>query len=280
MARFYGIYIKGNPNEILDLTRLPNFERTSNYKSPKLYSLKDLLKLTTSYDNEMTFKLDLFYNNIISLDDITREIVIRSCGNTKEDKKMGKPKDIIYKSCIDLFKPAVLKEAYLSKTILPRDYKFLINLIKEFRPYNISYDTARHTSEIFVDEIKSILIYYNQSPDCDCTEQLKLSINNFINHEMYYVIGEESPNGYDRQAKYKYRTDNKTGKKSTNIQSMYKLVLFYIHNSNDTRFINNNINIQELNNINHTIEDEEKKHKTKLRKKIITNIEGQMKIGE
>ena len=37
MTRFYGIYLKGKPNEPLDLTKLTNFERTGNLKSPKLY---------------------------------------------------------------------------------------------------------------------------------------------------------------------------------------------------------------------------------------------------
>ena len=55
MSRFYGIYLKGKPNEPLDLTKLTNFERTGNLKSPKLYTLKELIKLTTKYDSELDF---------------------------------------------------------------------------------------------------------------------------------------------------------------------------------------------------------------------------------
>ena len=45
MSRFYGIYLNGKPNEPLDITKLANFERTGNLKSPKLYTLKEWITI-------------------------------------------------------------------------------------------------------------------------------------------------------------------------------------------------------------------------------------------
>lgn len=304
MSRFYGIYVKGKPNNILDLTKLSNFERTSNYKSEKLYTLKDIIKLTTNYNNELDFKTALFFSNVISLEDITKEIVIRSCGNSKEDTKVGKPRDIVYKSCIDLFKPSTIKETYLSKTNLPQDYEFLKKLLNEFRPYSPSGDTQRCTSEVYYDAIYNILINYERNPFIK--EDLKNAMNNFINHEIYYVLGESTPNGYDRKVQYQYRTNKKTGKKQLDLHSIYKLALFYINNSNDNRFVSGKASYEESQRLKQEIETEinkeelkrlkyqkealllaeqdrkmfQEKNKPKTRTRKITDIEGQMKLED
>ena len=54
MARYYGIFVKGSAkaDEMLDLTSTCEFERTSNLKSNKLYYLKEIIKLTSKFDNE------------------------------------------------------------------------------------------------------------------------------------------------------------------------------------------------------------------------------------
>ena len=65
MSKYYGIYLKGKVKEPLDLTKLTNFERSGNLKSNKLYTLKELIKLTTKYDDEIDFKMALFYSGII-----------------------------------------------------------------------------------------------------------------------------------------------------------------------------------------------------------------------
>lgn len=254
MSRFYGIYVKGKPNNILDLTKLSNFERTSNYKSEELYTLKDIIKLTTEYDDELDFKLALFYSNVIPLEDITKDIVVRSCGNSKDDKKIGKAMDIIYKPCIDLFRPSFIKELYLSKTNLPEDCEFLKNLLNEFRPYSSSMDTQRYTSEVYYDAIYNILINYEKG--YFSKEELKKAMNNFLNHEIYYVIGESTPNGYDKSVQYQYRTDKKTGKKQIDILSLYKLVSFYINNSNDNRLVSGKADYKQLLGLKQEIEED------------------------
>ena len=86
-----------------------------------------------------------------------------------------------------------------------------LQLIEEFKPYPISHDIGRHTSEIFLDEINNIMINYD--PECSYDEKMKEIMNNFINHEMYFVLGETSPNGYDRKIHYRYRTDKNTNNK-------------------------------------------------------------------
>ena len=123
MTRFYGIYLKGKPNEPLDLTKLTNFERTGNLKSPKLYTLKELIKLTTKYDSELDFKYALFRSGIIDINDITKDLSIRGI---KENNKVGKPKEIVYKPCIDLFRPQVIKELAVAdveiKAVIPKEH--------------------------------------------------------------------------------------------------------------------------------------------------------------
>lgn len=254
MARFYGIFLKGNPNKILDLTKLTNFERTSTYKSEELYTLKDITKLTTKYNNEIDFKETLFYSGIISLEDITKDIVIRSRGNSKNDKKIGKPRDIIYKPCIDLFRPSVIKELYLNKTNLPEDYEFLKKILNDFRTYNISHDTQRYTSEVYYDAIYNILINYEKG--YFSKEELKNTMNNFLNHEIYYVIGESTPNEYDKSVQYQYRTDKKTGRKQVDLHSMYKLALFYINNSNDNKLVSGKADNEQLLGLKQEIEED------------------------
>ena len=251
MSRFYGIYLKGKPNEPLDITKLANFERTGNLKSPKLYTLKELIKLTTKYDSELDFKYALFRSGIIDINDITRDLSIRGI---KENNKVGKPKEIVYKPCIDLFRPQIIKELYLNKTDLIKDYEFLKKLIEEFKPYPISHDIGRHTSEIFLDEINNIMINYD--PECSYDEKMKEIMNNFINHEMYFVLGETSPNGYDRKKYYKYRTDKKTNNKLVDLHSLYKLVTFYINNSNDKRLVTGKATSLELKELKQSIEKE------------------------
>ena len=312
MSRFYGIYVKGKPNKILNLTKLTNFERTSCYKSEKLYTLKDIIKLTTNYDDELDFKTALFYSGIIELDDITKDIVVRSSGNSIEDQKIGKINDVIYKPCINLFKPSVLKELYLRKIDLPNDYGFLMNLVKEFKPYGISHDTGRRTSEVFIDEIYNILINYERNPEYVDISLLQRAINDFINHEIYYVIGENTPNGYDRQAKYKYRINDKNGKKLVDLHSMYEFALFYIHNNN---LVNGKVSFNKLQGFKSEIveelirkrkeeqayleealllaeqdrkmfsnycdeDNENNKSKSKIRKRKLPNIDGQIKLED
>lgn len=254
MSRFYGIYLKGKPNEPLDLTKLIDFERTGNLRSPKLYTLKELIKLTTKYDSELEFKYALFRSGIIDINDITKDLSIRGI---KENNKVGKPKEIVYKPCIDLFRPQVIKELYLNKTDLIKDYEFLKKLIKEFKPYPVSHDIGRYTSEIFLDEINNIMINYD--PECFYDEKMKEIMNNFINHEMYFVLGETSPNGYDRKIHYRYRTDKNTNNKIIDLHSLYKLVLFYIHNSNDKRLVTGKATPLELQELKQSIEREIKK---------------------
>lgn len=238
MSKYYGIYLKGKVKEPLDLTKLTNFERSGNLKSNKLYTLKELIKLTTKYDDEIDFKIALFYSGIIELNDIERGISIRGMN----EGKLGKSKDIVYKPCIDLFRPQVIKDIYLNRTSLPRDYDFLEKLINEFTPYGLSYDIGRHTGEIFLEEINNILI--NHNPEYCYEEQLRGTMNDFINHKMYFVLGEGIPNGYDRKISYRYRMNGNN--KMVDLHSLYKLVLFYIHNGNDKSFKNGKATEEEL----------------------------------
>lgn len=299
MSRYYGIYLKGKVKEPVDVTRLFNFERTGNLKSNKIYTLKELIKLTTKYNNEEDFKIALVYSGIIDLDDITRELSIRSIDNGK----LGKPREVVYKTCIDLFRPQVIKEVYLNKTTLPRDNTFLDELVKEFTPYGKSHDTGRYTGEIFLEEINNILINYN--PEYYYEEQLRGAMNDFINHKIYYVLGEGMPNGYDRRINYKYRMNGNN--KMVDLHNLYKLVLFYIHNSNDKSFTLGEASKEELINLKKEIEKDiqdrqtaydryakealllaeedmamftsENKPKTRTRRKN-NNLQGQMSIEE
>ena len=158
MARYYGIFVKGRAkaSEMLDLTSICEFERTSNLKSNKLYYLKEIVKLTSKFDNEYEFKKALFESGVISLEDVTKELSIRAKG---EDNKVGKSRyPLIYKPLLDLFRPRVIREKYMEKSDITKNYLFLKKLVDTYSwNRTATRDTNRYNSEIIIDEIKSII---------------------------------------------------------------------------------------------------------------------------
>lgn len=250
MARYYGIFVKGSAkaDEMLDLTSTCEFERTSNLKSNKLYYLKEIIKLTSKFDNEYEFKKALFESGVISLEDITKELSIRA---KKEDNKVGKTRyPLIYKPLSELFIPKVIREKYIKKCDVQKDYIFLKKLVNAYSWNRTNTrDTNRYNSEVIIDEINSIILnydpnymfsenhqkYYNESKEF-YNNKIKTLLEDFVNHEIFYVIG-QIPNPTERKMDNVYRLDKNSNKKSIDLYGLYKLVCFYINNSSDSSLV-------------------------------------------
>lgn len=246
MARFYGIYIKDGfgRNRIINLSLVSGFERTGNLKSNKLYFLKEIINLTSKYDNECDFKYVLYVNGVIELDDINKEIFI--CSKDKDDKPGKIRLPIIYKSLSKLFEPNNLKMKYMEKCDVTEDYYFLEKLVKYYSRYRTGYkDSKRYTSEIIIDEINSIIKNYNPSGKFNrehidyytkykdyFSKRVKELLDDFVNHEVFYVIG-KTPSTYERKVSNVYRIDKKTNEKQIDLYSLYKLVVFFVESFNN-----------------------------------------------
>lgn len=243
MAKYYGIFVKGTANvdDMLDLTSFHEFERTGNLKSNKLYYLKEIIKLTSKFDDECNFKYALFRNGLISLDDITKELSIRSKGDNNKAGKKRYP--LIYRPLLDLFRPEVIRKKYISKFDVVENYDFLKALVNNYSGYRKPYqDYSRYTSEVIIDEINSIIKNYDPKFNFDrehtehyrehkeyFNNKIKELLENFVNHEMFYVVG-YIPNAYDRKLNNVYRKEKNSNKKSVDFYSLYKLISFLIDN--------------------------------------------------
>lgn len=269
MARYYGIFVKGTAkaDEMLDLTSICEFERTSNLKSNKLYYLKEIIKLTSKFDNEYEFKKALFESGVISLEDVTKELSIRAKG---EDNKVGKSRyPLIYKPLLDLFRPRVIREKYMEKSDITKNYLFLKKLVDTYSwNRTATRDTNRYNSEIIIDEIKSIIInydpnyafneehkkYYNEHIEF-YNNRIRALLEDFVNHEIFYVIG-ESPNPNERKTNNVYRLDKNSNKKSIDFYSLYKLIAFFINNSHDPSLVTGRVSEDTLKSLKEEITNE------------------------
>lgn len=277
MPRYYGIFTKGTANteEMLNLTLMFGFERTSNLKSDKLYYLKEIIKLTSKFSNECEFKYALFRNGIIGLDDITKELSVRSNGDGVKAGKNRMP--LIYNPSLDLFRPSVLRAKYIEKFDVQENYHFLKELVNKYSGHHIIQDKSRYTSEVIIDEINSIIMNYNPNSNFDnnhieyysnnkeyFNNRIKALLEDFINYEVFYVI-DRTPNSADRKMSNIYRK-GKDSKKIIDFYSLYKLVVFYIYKSNDPSLVNGIASSEELQDLKIRIINEIEESKRAQRK--------------
>ena len=81
---YYLTVKRGKENISLDITSLEMFKRISNNK--KGFSLEEIDRCTMFFRDEYQFKEHLVENNIIELEDVTRDLSIRSKRNDKLEK--------------------------------------------------------------------------------------------------------------------------------------------------------------------------------------------------
>lgn len=282
MSRYYGMFVKGTAKteQMLDLTTIPEFERTGNLKSSKLYYFKELIKLTSQFDNEIKLKYYLYRRGLIKFDDITKELSMRSVDNGKVGKNRL---PLIYKPLLELFKPKVLREKYVEKFDVEENYYFLEGIVSKFSGYRHSVnDKKRYSSEIIIDEIYSIIKNYDPTMNFDekhkeyfhehkdyFNNRLKFLLSEFVNHEIFYVIG-KMPNSYNRVEVNVYRKEinSETGKehKCVDLYSLYKLVLYLVSNDKNLSMTTGIASEKELIALKEVIVDEIEQERLKREK--------------
>lgn len=122
---YYLTVKRGKENIPLDITSLEMFKRISNNK--KGFSLEEIDRCTMFFRDEYQFKEHLLENNIIELEDITRDLSIRSKRNDKLEKvEYG----LAYSTARKYFDVQCLSFILLSKQ---KDIRFLNKLLAHYR---------------------------------------------------------------------------------------------------------------------------------------------------
>ena len=110
----------------IDLSSLSDFKRLSRFKNDS-YSLEELDNFTSTFDSEVNLKKYLYENNLISFDEITKELSIRMKYKDKLDKvKYG----LVYKNMKKFLDIDYLRYTILS---LQNDFEFLKILVDNYR---------------------------------------------------------------------------------------------------------------------------------------------------
>lgn len=124
----YCLTIRENNNfRLLDISLLDGFERLSKFKDCNSYSLNEIDKFTSCFDNEIAFRKYLYNNGIIRIDEITKDISIRM---KNKEKLVKVDYGLVFSDSKKYF-----DEVYLKAIILRRqnDYEFLNKLLARYR---------------------------------------------------------------------------------------------------------------------------------------------------
>ena len=112
--------------KLLDVTCMEEFRRISKFKNNS-YSLEEINMFSSQFDNELSLKIKLFEQGIITLEDIVKDITIR----LKLDGKLKKvPYGLAYKHMIKYFDIHYLRMKLLE---LQNDTIFLNKLLDYYR---------------------------------------------------------------------------------------------------------------------------------------------------
>ena len=123
----YYLTIKKKENYMpIDITKLECFKKISKYKSGGL-SLEEIDMCTMNFYNEYYFKEALYNSGLIELEDISKEITIRS---KRKDTLELVRNGIAYSNSKYYFDITRLKYILLGKQ---KDYKFLEKLLSYYR---------------------------------------------------------------------------------------------------------------------------------------------------
>lgn len=123
----YYLTIKNkNDYKLLDITSVEKFKRLSKFKNNS-YSLEEIDLFISKFSNEIELKTTLFEEEIISLEDITKEISIR---RKNKDELIKVMYDLVYSS-----NSKFLNEEYLRNILLTlqNDKDFLNKLLNHYR---------------------------------------------------------------------------------------------------------------------------------------------------
>lgn len=178
---YYLTVKEGINHKLLDITKLQEFKRISKFKENS-YSLEEIDLFTTQFDSEIDLKTKLFQNNIITLEDLTKNIEIRMKYNGKLEKVTY---DLFYKPNQKFLQIDYLEKIFLT---LQDDKTFLKKILNR-------YIEKRDTKEQLL-SIKAILDSikehgYNIYDDINIYKEL----NDFFENTLY-----------DRRGKLKYKS--------------------------------------------------------------------------
>ena len=176
---YYLTIKKNNTFKLLDVSSLNEFKRISKFKK-NAYSLEEIDRFTSCFENEFQLKNSLYQNNIISKEEIPYEISIRlKYKNNLEKVKYG----LVYQ---DKYKYLNVNNNMLRATILSlqTDYDFLKRLVAYYHNSYCNSITIADINEYILTEGNSDINLYN-------------SLNNFYEKEVFY------DNGHIVNVKYK-----------------------------------------------------------------------------
>lgn len=126
MAYYLTIKEKNNNYKLLDITPLEEFQRLTKFKNNS-YSLEEIDKFTSKFDNEITLKAKLYNSGVITLEEIEKDIEIRTKKNGKLEKVMY---GLVYNNM-----QKYLNDYYLRIKILElqNDINFIKKLLNHYR---------------------------------------------------------------------------------------------------------------------------------------------------
>lgn len=179
---YYTMVRKNNEYVPLNISDNSNFERLSRYNGNK-YSLEEIDNFTSKFEDEISLRKQLYYEGILSREDITREISIRIKNGDNYKKVMYDP---IFKDSKMYLDPIYLLNKMWS---LSDDYDFLLALMAHYRNSYVNNET-----------IASIRAYTLGNPELNINELLK----DFLIREIYNRVYNRETNCYEEKSiKYK-----------------------------------------------------------------------------
>lgn len=164
---YYLTIKKGKQFKILDVTSADQFERCSNFKSTGM-NLQEVDIFTTKFKDETDFKVYLYKNGILDVDDLVREISIRR-KNKEEYIKVRY--DLAYMEDIKYFDVYYLRSRIIS---MQNDKVFMSKLLDYYR--------NSHNSQSMIYLMRAIML--NKT---DTIMSLGNALDEFIGKELYDV---------------------------------------------------------------------------------------------
>lgn len=238
----YCLTIKsGNNFRLLDISLLNYFTRLSKFKDSSSYSLNEIDKFTSYFDNEISFREYLYNSDIITIDEITKDLSIRM----KKDGKLIKVDyGLVFSDVKKYFDEIYLKAYILSKQ---NDYVFLNKLLARYR--------SSYCNNENIALIRNIMLGNN-----NCS--MYKALNDFIFNEIYSRHYNKEIYEYEYTLKYK---------------SLHDLAMFVYNYENRC---NELILKKELSDLKEKLFRNNKDNFPKVRKRIkkYSEIEGQLSI--
>ena len=179
----YCLTIKnGNNFRLLDISSLTYFDRLSKFKDKYSYSLNEIDKFTSYFDNEIYFREYLYNSGIITLDEITKDLSIRM---KSKDKLVKVEYGLVFSDVKKYFDEVYLIASILSKQ---NDYVFLNKLLARYRNSYSNNENIALIRNIMIGN-SNISIYR--------------VLSDFVFNEIYSKHYNEQINDFEYNLKYK-----------------------------------------------------------------------------